>query len=142
MANREVGHLAIRLDNHIYSPRLSEQYSSCPKDGQNWQCILGASPVKVLCIAPRRCAYASLGFVCCVDRAFFSNSVFFSLPLQLKVGNLKHVSIENFEKYRCIVKAIKLVCLFERLSATLRESIRVCSGRHISDKLTKLIPLV
>ena len=41
LANREVGHLVTRLGNHIYSPCLSEQYSSCPKGGQNWQYTLG-----------------------------------------------------------------------------------------------------
>ena len=41
LANRKVGHLVTGLGNHIYLPCLSEQYSSCPKDGQNWQYTLG-----------------------------------------------------------------------------------------------------
>ena len=57
LANREVGHLVTRLGNHIYSPCLSEQYSSCPKDGQNWQYTLGQRQLSSLYSTTTLCTH-------------------------------------------------------------------------------------
>ena len=54
---------------------------------------------------------------------------------------LVFVVMSTRENIRLITRT-PLICLFERLSATLRESIRVCSGRHISDKHTHVVSLV
>ena len=82
-----------------------------------------------------------LGIACGGDRAFIFKYVLTSILLQLKKNEISNMYSRLLE-YICILIAITKICLFEGLSPTLRASIRVCSGTHISDKITPIVPSV